>query len=525
MERIPHGLRVVGLMAVGAGLLITMAARTDVIFADGLRYIEQAQRISRGEISEGLFRSIDHPGYPLSIAAAHKLSGGEGPASWERAAQAAAVLGGVLLVIPLYLVAMELFGRRVAWLGCLLVYLAPIPCRVMADAMSESTFLLFWCWGLWAAIRFLKEGSLGWLPLALLFGVPAYLTRPEGILLPAAMVATLLVMALFPRTRRNWPRWGAPVGFLVLASLVLIGPYVVAKGGLGTKPALARLLGTAPKAPSDSVDRARPLDPDQTVAGTYFLAVKGTAAAVSEVVSIPLLPFVALGFLARRPFPGQARLRLFLGIILLGSLLALVRLHATCGYCTSRHALLVAMILIPAAALGIDWLVGGLPLLLRQPSGTTLRYLRPAGFLIAVALYACWSVPGLLRPLNHECTGYRLAGEWLADRSHAPEEAKVVDGPGWSLFYGRRTGYTFANLFEASRDPQARFVVVREAHLIGPWGYCQFFRDLVRGLPPVAQFPDRPDNKQSRVFLFDRSQPRMPVSAMDAGQPWNKLLR
>jgi len=87
------------------------------------------------------------------------------------------------------------------------------------------------------------------------------------------------------------------------------------------------------------------------------------------------------------------------------------------------------------------------------------------------------------------------------------------------------SGYTFANLFEASRDPQARFVVVREAHLIGPWGYCQFFRDLVRGLQPVAQFPDRPDDKQSRVYLFDRSQPRMPLSAMGDGQPWNKLLR
>jgi hypothetical protein len=61
--------------------------------------------------------------------------------------------------------------------------------------------------------------------------------------------------------------------------------------------------------------------------------------------------------------------------------------------------------------------------------------------------------------------------------------------------------------------------------LIGPWGYCQFFRDLVRGLQPVAQFPDRPDDKQSRVYLFDRSQPRMPLSAMGDGQPWNKLLR
>src|SRR3954467_14419211 len=145
MTRNPHVLRVIRLMIVAAGLLITMMARTDVMFADGLRYIDQARRISHGAVSDGLFRSIDHPGYPLSIAAVHQVLRGEDPASWQRAAQAASVLAGVLLVIPLYLVAMELSGPRIAWLGCLLFFLTPIPCRVMADALSESTFLLFWC--------------------------------------------------------------------------------------------------------------------------------------------------------------------------------------------------------------------------------------------------------------------------------------------------------------------------------------------------------------------------------------------
>src|SRR4051812_36011850 len=262
MTRNLHVLRVIGLMACATVLLITMMARTDVMFADGLRYIGQAQRISRGEVSDGLFRSIDHPGYPLSIAAVHQVLRGEDPHSWQQAAQAASVLAGVLLVIPLYLVAIELFGPRLAWPCCLLFYLSPIPCRVMADALSESTFLLFWCWGLWTAIRFLKEGRPGWLPPMVAFGALAYLTRPEGLLLPAGMVASLLVMPLFPVTRMSWPRWWGAVGFLVLAPILVVGPYVAAKGGLGTKPAMARILGTAPKAPSDSVDRSRPLDPD-----------------------------------------------------------------------------------------------------------------------------------------------------------------------------------------------------------------------------------------------------------------------
>jgi hypothetical protein len=520
-----HAVRVIGLMAIAAGMLITMAVRADLIFADGLRYIEQAQRISRGAISDGLVRSIDHPGYPLAIAAVHTVLDGADPAAWQRAAQAAAVLAGVLLVIPLYLMAIELFGPRIAWLCCLLVYLAPIPCRVMADAMSESTFLLFWTWGLWAAIRFLKEGSLGWLPLLVGCGVSAYLTRPEGMLLPAALVATLVVMPLFPATRLSWPRWGAAFGFLMVAPLCVVGPYVVAKGGLGTKPALARVLGTASTAPPDSVERARPLDPNQSQAKTYFLAVKGTAGALTGAISIPLLAPVALGIWARRSAKALAATRLFLVFIVLGALLALVRLHATCGYCTSRHAILLGLLLIPTAAAGLDWLLRRVPLPTRAPAQGAIREPWAALFAVAAALYLAWSAPSLLRPLNHEGTGYRLAGEWLADRTHAPEDAKVVDGPGWSLFYGKRTGYTFANLNGALGDPQARFVVVREAHLLGPGSYCQIFRDLVRGLQPVLSFPDRPDKTQSRVFLFDRQQLGSPESGVAGREPREKRVR
>src|SRR5207249_9770236 len=118
----------------------------------------------------------------------------------------------------------------------------PLTGHVLADVLSEGTFLLFWTWGLWAAVRFLKQGTFGWLPPTIGFGVLAYLSRPEGLLLPAALVATLAMMPLLRSTRLNWPRWWAAVGVLVIGPALLVGPYVAAKGGLGTKPAVARLL-------------------------------------------------------------------------------------------------------------------------------------------------------------------------------------------------------------------------------------------------------------------------------------------
>jgi hypothetical protein len=263
----------------------------------------------------------------------------------------------------------------------------------------------------------------------------------------------------------------------------------------------------AAQAPADSVERGRPLDPNQSRAKTYSLAIKGTASAVAEAVSIPLLPLAGLGLWRGAAAADRARVRLFLLFIAGGALLALIRLHATNGYCTSRHALLLGLLGILAAADGLNWLLSRLLHLGRGLVGDHRGAPRPVMLTGLAAVYLAWTAPGLLRPLNHEAEGYRLAGEWLADRRRAPEDAKVVDGPAWSLFYGQRTGYTFENLQAALSDPRARFIVVREAHLLGPWGYCQTFRELVRGLEPVASFPAHPHKTQSRVFVFDRQQP------------------
>ena len=54
-----HGLRVAGLSALIAAALVTISTRTDVIYADGLRYIRQAQRLDRGDWRDGAGRRAD----------------------------------------------------------------------------------------------------------------------------------------------------------------------------------------------------------------------------------------------------------------------------------------------------------------------------------------------------------------------------------------------------------------------------------------------------------------------------------
>lgn len=505
----PGHVRRVVLTAAFAGLLLGwLAAHTEILFADGLRYIAQARAIDRGAAVEGLRNAVDHPLYPLAIATVHRLTGGDDPLSWQAAAQVASAIAGVLLVLPLYLVSRELFGDRVALPAVLLFFAVPLTGHVFADTLSESTFLLFWLTGLWAALRFFRSGRLGWVPLVVIGSAFAYLTRPEGLLLPAAVMTTLVLS----------PRWvlgglgrrGVVVmGVLVIGAAGLVGPYVVMKGGLGTKPSVARLLGTAPRSSAHAVERQKPLDPNQSPAKTYLLAAKAVVKALSEAATLPLLILALPGFVFTPPRSGRARQGKLLAVIAAASLLALVRLHATGGYCSPRHAILLTSLVIPAAASTLCQL---LTILATYMPGLRPRLAVLTGWLVVIGTLVLPNVRESLSPLNDGFGGYREAGHWLTERG---DDGKLVDVTGWSQFYSGRAGYTFADLTSAPGDPSARWVVVREAHLIGPWEYCGRLRGLVDGLVPVAVFQGETSQHRTRVLVFDR----MPIlSARDAGR-------
>jgi hypothetical protein len=498
-----------------ATLLAWLSVHTEILFADGLRYIAQAQRIEAGAWRDGLVGSVDHPVYPLAIAATHGGIGVGGwkqtPESWQAAAQGASLIAGVLLVIPLYLVTMEVLGARSAWLGVVLFYMAPLTGHILADVLSEGTFLLAWTWGLYAALRFLRHGTFGWLPLTIAFSALAYLTRPEGLLLPLALVAALVVMPLLRSTRMNWPRWWAAVGFLVIGPALVVGPFVVSRGGgLATKPAIAKLLGLAPRAAADAVERAKPLEVGQSEWKTYELAAKTVWEAVRDITSAPLIPLALLGVVvALRSRGDRSRAWLLLGIIVGAAILALLRLHITGGYCTPRHAIVLAVLFIPAAAHGLDRLLGSVSIPGRLVGLGEGRFTAgPAIWALVLLGYFAWSGPQALEPVNKDFVGYRLAGEWVA--REVPADAPVVDVTGWALYYGGRPGYTFATLRDAPNRPDLRYVVAREAHLKGVWWYCDLIRHLVGKREPVKVFPEHGAPGQAKVYVFDRAEPEVP---------------
>ena len=112
-----------------------------------------------------------------------------------------------------------------------------LPCsgRILADGLSEGVFLLFAVTALASAMYGLRTGSVWTFVLAGAAGGLAYLTRPEGLLIPAAAGLTLLGIQTVAAWRRPWRRVLACGAALTIAALIVSGPYMVLIHGLTVK--------------------------------------------------------------------------------------------------------------------------------------------------------------------------------------------------------------------------------------------------------------------------------------------------
>jgi hypothetical protein len=223
-------------------------------------------------------------------------------------------------------------------------------------------------------------------------------------------------------------------------------------------------------------------------------------------VGLALVPRPAPGG-ADGPAAGWGRAWLFVAIVAAASLLALLRLHATSGYCSPRHALVLALVLIPAAAFGVQQTVAAVgDVLAQRLSGAGRTAVAPVLWTLVLGGMACTLAPRTLAPVNEGLGAYRTAGRWLHE--HVAPGTRVVDVTGWSLFYGDLPGYTFGTLASAPGDPSVRWVVAREAHLRGPWPYCAQLRDLIGAAPPAVVFHGANRRHATTVFVFDRQSAR-----------------
>jgi hypothetical protein len=507
-----HVHRILLLIVCSALLVAWVIKHSEPTTSLGLRYIQQAQHVEEGGWRKVFYSGVEHPLHPVLIAAAHRLFDGDSPASWQRAALLVSFTSAILLVIPIYLVALQLFGEAGSFLGVALFMTNAVIGSIVVNVLSETSFLLWWSFGLWAAVRFLKDGRFVWLTLTVGFGALAYLTRPEGILLPLALAFVMVIVPFQRATRINWPRWWGAIMLVIAGALLLSGPYVAIKGGLGTKPGVARVLGLAPPSAPLALERDAPLRPGQTAIETYAVACARTVESAMGSVTLPLLPFSLIGLAVAARRDGGSRGVLLIGIVFCATAVALVRLHATGGYVMPRHALVLGLVLTLAAGTGLQWLTNRVSIP-GQWLGLAHDRFKP-GPAVTGALISILAIVPNIRSLGPAHPGpfsvYYTAGDWLA--ANARSEEKILDLTDWSLFFSHRVGYGFADVHTAPADPEMRWVVVQKPDAEREWHYSRIVRDLVRGREAVARVPAMAAPGETQVCIYDCQAP-VPLAA------------
>lgn len=211
-------------IAIALGALIlraVLASPARVVWGDEPFYLWDGYNLATGRgytFFNGRPDVYLTPLYPLVIAGLYLILH-----NLELASRLCYMIFGAALVLPMYGLAKEMYGRRSAVIAAVLlaVYPALTSAELYWGTMTEPLYFLTAYAGLYAALRALRDGGWGaHIAAGALFAL-AYLTRGEGIAYIAAVGGVLVIVRLLERrllARDVWPRLLAMFGiFLVLA--------------------------------------------------------------------------------------------------------------------------------------------------------------------------------------------------------------------------------------------------------------------------------------------------------------------
>ena len=211
------------LLLIGLLTRITATFLTYVIARDGTRFIVMAQHVKEQGVA-GVLSEQYHPLYSILIYLWNFPVG-----NWEHSARIAAVVMGVLTLIPLFYLTKDLFGEAIAKTALLLYSFHPYAVRFSADALSESTYIFFMICSLWLGYSALAGRKKIWFMfLAGGSASLAYLTRPEGI--GVFMVLSLFcLLTPFFKIHKKPLLFGLTAFILLFAGFTLFSsPYMAA---------------------------------------------------------------------------------------------------------------------------------------------------------------------------------------------------------------------------------------------------------------------------------------------------------
>ena len=165
---------------------------TSVIENEGPHYVRLASNLLSGKGYIGMVGLPElsfAPLYSVLIAAAIPFT-----KSSEFAGRIVSTVSGCLMVLPMYFLARQLYGRSTALVCAALTAVHPVLVAYSTAVYNETIYLALLAAGECSALFLLRFTTLRWAALTGLFFGLAYLTRPEAMVFPLLAVFGLLLL-------------------------------------------------------------------------------------------------------------------------------------------------------------------------------------------------------------------------------------------------------------------------------------------------------------------------------------------
>jgi len=188
---------------------------------DEAHYLQMAASFARGNLSQA-FHTYWHPLYPLVTG----LFGVVIP-NIETAGRVVSLVFSTLVLVPLYLLCLQIFSRKVAVLSTLILAFHPEFAFFSSTALADPLFLFFFVSGVYAGWRAMEDEKAFTAGLGAFFFGLAYLTKPEGVGYFCVFAGLFFIAAVY----RAWKGRGYGTFWQILLAaavfLLLALPYTI----------------------------------------------------------------------------------------------------------------------------------------------------------------------------------------------------------------------------------------------------------------------------------------------------------
>src|SRR3989338_4641110 len=212
------------LLALALFIRIFIFQTQKVIETDGPYYAELGKNLISGHgyvDIEGNLNLLLTPLYPVLIGLLSLII-----KNLELSARLISITFGVLLVIPVYLIAKKFHGKKIGYLSALFIALYPPLVYISTITYTDSLYLFLLFTSLYIGWLALTENKIKlYLILGLMLGL-CYLTRPEAVFY--VLFFSVLIFLKFIKTLKvNMKQVISGLILLIFSFLIISSPYLI----------------------------------------------------------------------------------------------------------------------------------------------------------------------------------------------------------------------------------------------------------------------------------------------------------